>query len=399
MDRRDANQATQSNIILLLIILAISCLGQMLSDLYLPSLPTMAKKLQVPTNWVQFTLAIYMIAFSVSQLFYGPISDALGRRKPILFGLSLSLSGSLLCTFSPDIYTLYVGRALQGLGAGAGISLVRPILRDLFETEQLAVYNTYIAIASVFILSTSPILGGYIDQLAGWRFNFGLLTLLTIMCIALFYFKVPETSQHHHKDNLKLKTMLNNASILLKSPVFIRFTVCPFLTYGGILAWLTATPIIMQEVVGLSPVEFGWLYIFSGAGFLTGGLLNMRLVAKVGIDRMVNLGFMAQLLAGLLMLVGFLTGYINVPVIMLPVLLFMLGSSLVFPNSSAGALIPFPKIAGTAGAIYGFIQILGGAISSSLMSLLEDQNQLPIAIAFIACSIISIMVFNLLKKP
>lgn len=177
----------------------------------------------------------------------------------------------------------------------------------------------------------------------------------------------------------------------------MRFSLCPLFTYAGILAWLTAAPIVLQEQVGLNSVQFGWLYIFSGAGFAAGAFLNVKLITKFGIDRMMELGFFCQLSAGVLMLFFYLLGYMNTYVIIIPILLFMMGSSLVFPNSSAGALTPFPKIAGMAGALFGFVQILGGAISSSVIAFTQEENQFPIAIVFIITAFLSMLVFRVFK--
>lgn len=383
---------------LLIVILLISSLGQVTSDLYLPSLPNMAKSLNVDTHWIQFSIAIYMVGFSVSQLIYGPWSDAIGRRTPLLIGLSINFIGGLTCWFSPNIYMLFLGRFLQGLGVGAANSLARPILRDLFDKEKLAIYNSYLAVSAVFILSTAPVLGGYIQHYAGWRYNFLFLSLYGLLILCAYYCRVPETSQHHHKDNFKLQTVLINAKILVKNPIFLRFSLCPLLTYAGILAWLTAAPIVLQEKVGLNSVQFGWLYIFSGIGFATGSILNVKLVTRVGIDKMMELGFFCQLVAGGLMLIFYLLGYINTFVIIVPIILFMMGAGLVFPNSSAGALIPFPKIAGMAGALFGFVQILGGIISSSAIALAQDENQFPIAIAFITTALLSVLIFRVFKS-
>ena len=397
MNKGEKESAIDHRIGLLTLILLVSSLGQVTSDLYLPSLPNMAKSLSVDTNWIQFTIAIYMAGFSLSQLVYGPWSDAIGRRCPLLIGLSINLIGGLICWLSPNIYLLFLGRFIQGLGVGAGYSLARPILRDLFEKELLAVYNSYLAVATVVILTTAPILGGYIQQYAGWRYNFLFLSLYGFLILYLVYLKTPETSKFHHKDNLKIKIILMNTRILLKSPVFLRFSLCPLLTYAGILAWLTEAPIVLQEKVGLNPVQFGWIYIFSGIGFAMGGFLNMKFVTRFGIDRMMNLGFLSQLGAGLLMLCFYLLGYINTEVIVVPILLFMMGSSLVFPNSSAGALTPFPRIAGTAGALFGFMQTLGGAASSSVVALVHEKSQLPIAMVFIVTTLFSIMIFFIFK--
>ncbi|WP_419421376.1 multidrug effflux MFS transporter (plasmid) [Legionella sp. D16C41] len=389
------------SISIVVIILLVATLGQVASDLYLPSLPSIAIKLNINTSWIQMTLAIYMAGYSLSQLIYGPLSDAIGRRIPLIIGLSIAFIGGMVCYLSLEIHYLLIGRFLQGLGAGAGTSLARPILRDLFEKEKLAVYNSYLAISSVFILSAAPVLGGYIEQFLGWRYNFLFLSLYSFITLCFFYAKVSETNQHHCRDNLKLSKIINNIGCLFKSPVFLKFSLCLVLTYAGILAWLTAAPIVLQEKVGLTPVQFGWIYIFSGLGFALGGIINANYVTKFGINTMINFGFLCQFSAGLLMLLFYLLGYMNVYVIVTPIAIFMCGSSLVYPNSSAGALTPFPKIAETAGAIFGFMQILGGALSSSTIALVHHKSQLPIAIAFLITSLISILIFYILsmKKP
>ncbi len=384
--------------IILTVILLVSSLGQVMSDLYLPSLPAIARDLKVDTHYIQLTVALYMLGFCVSQLIYGPLSDAIGRRKPLLFGMALCVLASVLCTFSINIYMLYLGRLLQGLGIGAGTALARALLRDLFEHETLAKYNSYLAMSTVIILTIAPILGGYIEYYAGWRFNFSFLSLYGMLVLYLFYFNIRETNQYLHPENFTLPVIARNVKTLLTSTTFLRFAFCPLLTYGGILAWLTAAPIVLQERVGLNPVEFGWLYVVSGLGFASGGFINANFVEKFGINKMMCLGFLLQLGAGLFMLGFYLLGYINTVVIILPIMVYMMGSSLVFPNSSAGAFGPFAKIAGSAGAVFGFMQVLGGVVSSSVISMMHDDNQLPMAMAFIVSASMAAVIFLLLPK-
>ncbi|MCR9192415.1 MAG: multidrug effflux MFS transporter [Gammaproteobacteria bacterium] len=394
MGKTISQTTANRSITLLAIILLISSLGQVTSDLYLPSLPNMAKNLGVSIHAIQFTIAIYMTGFSVSQLVYGPWSDAIGRRTPLLIGLSINLIGSLLCWGAPNIYILLLGRFLQGLGVGAANSLTRPILRDLFEKEKLAIYNSYLAISGILVLSTAPILGGYIQYYLSWRYNFLYLSLYGFIILCSFYFKIPETNQHYDRNNYKLKVILKNARYLLTSPIFLKFSLCPLLTYAGVVAWLTAAPVVLQETVGLNAVQFGWIYLFSGMGFATGSFINIKFVTTQGIEKMISFGFYCQLLAGGLMLLFYLMAYINTYVILMPIILFMLGSSLVFPNASTGSLTPFPKIAGMAGAFFGFIQVLGGTISSTIIALAHDENQFPIAIAFIITALLSMLGFR-----
>lgn len=384
---------------ILAILLLVSTISQVTSDLYLPSLPHMAVNLSVSTHSIQFTVTLYMIGLCLSQLIYGPMSDAFGRRRPLLFGLSLNVIGSILCWGAPNIYLLYIGRCLQGLGAGAGLVIARSMLRDLFSGETLAKYNSYQAIAGVFILSTAPVLGGYIQYHLGWRFNFAFLCGYGLVILFAFYTFISETNRYLHPENFTTPVILKNCKSLLTSTVFLRYAFCPLFAYAGILAWLTASPIVLQNVVGLNAVQFGWIYVISGLGFATGGFLNAKLVQRFKIEKMILLGFSVQLLAGVFMLFFYLLGFVNAWVIVPPIGIYMLGSSLVFPNSSAGAFGPFHKIAGTAGALFGFMQILGGAAASGIIGIVHDNNQLPMAIAFVTTALLSFIFFIALKSP
>lgn len=399
MDKESSEKNLRENLKLVLgVILLISSIGQVMSDLYLPSLPSMAKDLKVDTTYIQFTVAVYMVGFCLSQLFYGPLSDAIGRRKPIILGLILCLIGSILCTIAENIWVIYTGRFLQGLGVGSGTALARAILRDLFSDETLAKHNSYIAMASIVILAIAPVLGGYIETYLGWRFNFIFLTMYGATTLVLFFFALNETNKHMHRENLIPKVIKRNLTELFTNRHFIRFALCPLLTYAGILAWLTAAPILLQETIGVSAVEFGYIYLLSGIGFVLGGFINAKRVETQGIEKMVVMGFILQLIAGLIMFISFIASYLNTLVIIVPVMLYMMGSSLVFPNSSAGALKSFPHFAGMAGAIFGFMQVLGGAIASNIFSVIHEENQLPMSIAFILTAGLGIVLFQSLKN-
>jgi fucose permease len=169
------------------------------------------------------------------------------------------------------------------------------------------------------------------------------------------------------------------------------------LTYAGILAWLTAAPIILQTTIGLTPIEFGYIYLFSGIGFVTGGFINAKLVVSKGLTTMMLFGFALQFISGCLMFLSYYFDVLNTLVIIGPVMFYMMGSSMIFPNASSGALKDFPHIAGLAGAILGFMQILGGAISSNIFALVHQDNQLPMSIAFMITSCLSVLLFKCIK--
>jgi MFS family permease len=160
----------------------------------------------------------------------------------------------------------------------------------------------------------------------------------------------------------------------------MRYTFCVMLAFGGILAWLTTLPFLLQEVVKLTPIQFGWVSALAGLFFIVGGLLNALFVEKLSLEKMLTIGLIIMFLGSVLMLIFGLLGIIDTIVIIVPVIIYILGSSFIFSNAYAGAMQPFSQMAGTAAAIFGFLQILGGAISSALMSLAHTQNQIPLAI-------------------
>ncbi|MBB72546.1 MAG: Bcr/CflA family drug resistance efflux transporter [Legionellales bacterium] len=384
---------------LFLTILMLSSFGQVSSDLYLPSLPAIAEGLHVEINAAQFSITIYMLGFGVSQLFYGPLSDGLGRRIPLLIGLALSVVGSIMCMLAPNIEILIAGRLIQGLGTGAGAALARPMVVDLFSGKELARYASYFAVVGTTLLAFAPTIGGYLQHFIGWRACFAFLLIYGSYLLYRVIFKVPETNEHRHPDNLQTKTIAQNFWILLKSPVFMRHSICSCVAYGALLSWLTSGPVVLQEVVGLTPVQFGWLTVVTGIAFMSGALLNSRIVDRIGIQPMLQIGLFLMLLAGLLMLGLFLAGFINAYVIVGPVVVMFLGASMVFPNTFAGGFPAFAHIAGITGALFGAMRMLGGALASGLIASVQETNQLPLAIAIIICTSLAWVAYLLLRQP
>lgn len=372
-----------------ILLFLLSCLGQVISDVYLPALPVIEHAFNTRVHVLQLSIALYFYGYAASHLVYGPVSDSVGRRKPLLIGIVIAIIGTLICQFSHNIEFFNFGRLLQGLGAGSSAALFRSILRDAYSGNQLAKVSSYLGIGRIFFLASSPLIGSYLLRYFGWRSCFTFLIIYSAICLVGCSFFLKETNDYQHLHKLEFSHMSKNAWVVLKSPIFLGYTICIMLAFGGILAWLTTLPILLQERIGLSPVEFGWVAALSGLFFAVGGFINAMLVNRMGLNLMLKIGSAIMLLGGVLMLVLGLLGYLNTIVIMVPVITFIIGTSLIFPNAYAGAFHPFPKIAGTAGAIFGFLQMLGGALSSMAISYASTDTQVPLAIALIAISILS----------
>ncbi len=362
-----------------MLLFMLSTLGQLSVDLYLPSLPAMSQALQASHAAVQFTIAVYLFGIGVSQLAYGPWSDAVGRRKPLLTGVGLTVLGSFLCCVAPNIYILIFGRLLQGIGAGACNSVVRSLVRDLVSGHYLSRLGGQMAMAASFTVAVAPAIGGYIQHYGSWRLSFVVIFLYSSSVLALLWFSLPETHRNPDPHAMRLNNLVHNYLQLLMSPVFMGHAICSAIAYAGIIAYVTTAPFLLQTTLDFSPVAFGWLALLNASGIFSSGLLNSRFVIRYGVHKMLLFGILCMLAGASSMLIFSFLGFLNIYVIVLPMVLFCMGAGLTFQNANAGAFESFGHIAGSAGAIYGSLQISSGAVISAFMATLPESSQTPLA--------------------
>ncbi|KTC66466.1 multidrug resistance protein D (plasmid) [Legionella adelaidensis] len=382
---------------LLTIILLIVALMQLTTDLYIPSLPAITQSLGSKIDIIQLTLAIYMLGYSTSHLVYGPLSDRIGRKIPILAGIGISICGSLLCFFTPNATLLIIGRFIQGIGIGCCNSVGRSLARDLLTDRLLAKVGSQIGMLSVVILALSPTLGGYVQDYLGWRANFAILFIFgLIMWVSIFLF-LPETNKHLNPHATQMKVMKENYLLLFRSKVFMGYTLCSCFAGAGLIAYLTIAPFLFQEKLGLSPIQFGWLAFVVAGSIFVSGFINNKMVLKKGIRVMVLIGCILMFIGGLLMLL-LLAIKTSVLTILIPVAVFSLGAGFNFINAFAGAFDPFPKMAGTTGALFGGMQDICAAFASALVALLKLQDQYLLALILATLGLLSIFAWKYLAS-
>ena len=382
--------------ILFFMIMTLATISHITADMYVPSLPAITKALATNPSTVQLTLSIYMLGFSVSHLFYGPISDRIGRRKPILFGAGLSVIGGLLCYLAPSISILILGRFIQGIGMGATNSITRSLMRDLFAGPHLAKIGSHLGMAMVFVIAGAPTLGGYVQYYFNWRANFLILFIYTTLIWVFIWKALPETNQNLNATATKLNVVARNYFILLKSKVFMGYTLCCSFAYAGLIAYVTSSPFLLQNVIGLTPQQFGWLSLLIGGCIFISSFINSKWVMIKGISFMLLAGIYLMLAGGSLMLILGLSGYVNIYSIMIPIMIFSTGVGFAFTNASAGAMHPFPKMAGSSAALYGCLQIFGGSLASALIATLHINNQIPLAWMLLIMGLLALVSFHYL---
>jgi Bcr/CflA subfamily drug resistance transporter len=376
-------------------ILLVICCAQIASDIYAPSLPAIAAYFQTPVAHVQFSMTIYMYGLGISQLFYGVLSEGIGRRRTLIAGLTILFIGNLVSLFASSITVLIVGRLIQGCGAGACSALWRSIFRDMFEGAELVKYGSYLSIFITFIVPAAPVIGGYLQVYFNWRASFAFLAIYSLSTFLMVLVGLRETSLHHHLERLKARYIFQSFKHMFSSPIFMGYTCCTFLCYGAFFSWFAVGPVLLINIIGISPVSFGWITLFcGGAATAFGAWVNGRLVTQLGMPVMLRVGFTIMLIAGIAMLVSKWIFGITLFAVVIPMIAFYFGITFIWPSAFAGAFAPYGKNAGYAGALYGFMQISGGAVVGTVVSYLPHQNQVPLAWVFIITAILAWIVFE-----
>ena len=372
-------------------ILFIMTAGYVATNLYLPSLPAIADALNATHYQVQLTIPLFMTSFGLSHLFFGPLSDKIGRRPVLLFGMLFSLIGTISCIFIVHISMLIIARFVQGIGLGAAVAVTRAAIRDISHGDQFAHISSIITIGAAAFIAGAPLIGGYLQSYFGWRSPFIFLTLYTIVIWVLTYFWIKETNNELNPHALKPKIFFRNYLHLITNPIFLGYSLSASSAIGGLASYLTASPFILQTHMNLSPVTYGWSVILIALGMALGGFLNRSLLRRFGRHRSHIIGISLLFSGGLLMLIAVLFHYSNPLTFVIPVGFYAIGLSAVISNGTAGAFTPFPQLAGFAGALFGCLFICGAAISSALITSFNNQSVLLIAIFLLIAALSSLL--------
>lgn len=371
--------------------LLIFTLGQIATDLYIPSLTYIANYFGTNTHMVQLSITVYVVSAAISQPIYGIVSDGFGRKPVLFIGTMIALIGTVLCIYTTTIMGFLVGRFIQGLGAGVGTTVCRAMMRDLFTGHELILTNSHLAVANISLLIIAPVLGGYLSHYINWHACFVLLLMIAIINIISILFILPETSTKHSKRNLHPHRIRKNIKSLLSSRSFQIYSFCGFLTFGGVIAWATAGPILLTKYYHVSPVQIGWIYFIVGLMYIIGNIFNRRLVYNIGINHMIYTGFSIQLFNGLILIIVYLLHIQNIVALVVPVCFYMFGASLIAPNASVGAINDFTNIAGTASALLSTIQSMGAIFFSFIIAMNHSQNLMLIASCFTGIGFVALI--------
>jgi DHA1 family bicyclomycin/chloramphenicol resistance-like MFS transporter len=370
------------------IVLGLLCaVGPFAIDMYLPALPTIASDLHASIPATQATLMSFFIAFGGSQIVYGPISDAVGRKPPLYFGLALFTIGSIGCGLSPSIEWLIAFRFIQGVGAASVMVIPRAIIRDLHT----GVEATRLMSLCMLVLSVSPILapltGSALIVPFGWRAVFAAVTIVAILGFLLTAFSLRET--HLAKDRIKVsaRNLLSGFGQLLCHSRFLGLTFIGGLAMASFFTFLASSSFIYIEHFGLTPTQFSFAFSLNAIGFIGASQFAATLGARYGMARMV-LTAVTIYAVFLLVLLGLTLAGVDNLYVLIALLFFGFASmGVVIPTVMVLALDDHGPIAGMASALGGTLQMLTGGAMIAVMSLFFNGTPLPMVLTMALCAI------------
>ncbi len=360
-------------------------LGPLSTDLYLPSLPMLAQVFATDAARVQLTLSVFLAGFGAAQLFYGPLSDRYGRRPVLLVGLAIYFVASLVCMFAPSIDTLIIARFFQALGACAGPVLARAIVRDVYGPLQAARMMAYISGAMAVAPILGPVLGGWLTVWFGWRANFAALSLYAVVQGLAMTALLKESNAHLDPTATRPKRMLINFGQLLRSPNYMGYLLCFSAAYAALFSFISGSSFLLIDYYGLSPQRFGAAFGFVVSGYISGTVASAKLTIKLGVQRMVLMGALLGTAAGTLMLALALFDVHSIWAILVPMAIYLAAAGLIMPNAMGGALAPYAKMAGSASALMGFMQMGLAAVVGIVVGHTYNGTAVPMTAAIALC--------------
>lgn len=367
--------------------------GPLSTDMYLPSLPSMADDLGSDPAEVQLTLSVFMFGLAFGQLIYGPLSDRFGRRPLLIGGVGLYALASLVCVAAPTIDHLIAARAAQAVGGGAGTVLARAVVRDLYERDDAARMLAYMATAMAVTPLIAPTFGGLMVEVWGWRANFWVLTAFGGLILAATSGWLPETNRFKDPRATRPRQILFNYRVLLGHRTYLGFVLVGSGGFSIIFSFISGSSFVFIDLLGLAPWQFGMCFGAVVAGFMLGSLLAGRFTHRIGLETMVGIGCGLKAVFAAVLVAFPLAGVVGVPTLLVPMFLMTVGGGLTMPNAIAGAIAPFPKMAGTASALQGFVQMAAGAGMGVLVGQLYDGSVLPMVLVIAAAGWISLAAY------
>ncbi|RCL29185.1 Bcr/CflA family drug resistance efflux transporter [Pseudomonas sp. AFG_SD02_1510_Pfu_092] len=385
------------NLRMVLILGALSAFGPLAIDFYLPAFPAMAQAFATDEKHVQATLAAYFLGLSIGQLAYGPVADRFGRRKPLMFGVTLFTLASLACAYAPDLDTLILARFVQALGGCAGMVLSRAIVSDRCDPVASAKVFSQLMLVMGLAPILAPMLGGVLVNVAGWQSIFLALSLFSAACLLAVSLGLPE-SLPEHIPRQPLSGALRQYLRLFADRAFLGHALTGGIAIAGMFAYIAGSPFVFIKLYGVPAEHYGWLFGTNAAGFILVAQVNARLLAKRGPAFLLARAVWLYLVAGLVLLGVAALRPTQLWPLLVPLFICIASLGCIIPNASACAMSGQGTRAGSASALMGCLQFSVAAGAAALVGLLHDGSAVPMALVISLCGVLVVSVALLTRR-
>jgi DHA1 family bicyclomycin/chloramphenicol resistance-like MFS transporter len=359
-----------------------------------PSLPRLGAVFAAPPASAQFVLTLFLAGIAAGQLIYGPVSDHFGRRPVLIGGLILFLIGTALCGLAWSLPALLIGRLLEAGGGCAGMVLGRAIVRDIYDRERSTRALAMIMMAMSLAPSVSPAIGAYLTEWLGWRANFAVLGAAGAMVLALVVGRLEET--HPNPDPVNFAGMARSFVLLSRSSVFLAFALATAFTSASWFTFLASAPYLLSEVLHEAPSTYGLMILMPMIAYMLGNAGVGRLSLALGSARLFVLGLGLSLFSGLMLAVWCFVG-LTPWAMFVPMAISSIGNGLSQPPGIAAGLSIYPRVAGAASGLLGFLQMMVAAFGALLIGELPQGTAVPM-VAVVGVALVLAFVCGLLAS-
>ena len=373
------------------------------TDVYLPALPALQEDLRAPMPQVQLTLAALLLAFGVSQLAWGPLSDRFGRRPVLLWGMGAYVLAALACVLAPSMELLILARVAQGAAMGAAVMCARAIVRDLYAPlEGARMMSKGLTGLGVIAIACAP-LGGLLTHVVHWRAAMAVQVLFGLGTLALVVLRFQETVPARNPDALRPATLWRSWAHIARHPTFITYSLLATASYLGLFTFLATSSFVLISALGLSKLAYGAVMACNSVLYIVGTVACRRLLLRWGIVRSVRWAGCITFTAGVLMWAlawfGWGQPWYGLWAILLPMALFIMAHGVHQPVGQSGTVAPFPQMAGAASALNGFVMMAAAFPMGLWLGRAMDGTARPLGTGFLlSCSVIAFTAWLLVPR-
>ena len=371
---------------LALVLGALTAIGPLAIDTYLPALPTIARDMSTSIAMVQISLSMYFVGIALGQAVYGPWSDRVGRKRALYFGLMLFIGASIGCALSTRVEVLILFRFLQALGGCAPLVVPRAVVRDFFDergsVRMLSMLMLVMGLAPIL----APFVGGQLLRFLGWRSIFWAHAAYGAIWLTAVAIVLPESLGPERRRREPLGAVVQIYRRLLADRLFLSYVVTGGLVFSGLLAYISGSPFVFIELFHVSPQRFGIYFGINAFGIIASSQINRWLVHRAGPDSILRIVLPVTCAAGVALLADAVTGFGGFAGILVPLFLYIATHGFVMPNTTALAMSPYGEVAGSASALLGSLQFVLGSAAGALVGIASNGTAVPLASVVAACA-------------